>query len=67
MQVLDNLPHDLIYSGSQVSPWMEVWVEEQKDRYWYISIKINVIRTYIVYIIEDMQELVLLVRTLIVR
>ncbi|XWS35124.1 hypothetical protein CRYUN_Cryun21dG0099400 [Craigia yunnanensis] len=29
--VLDNLPHDLIYSENQVSPWMEVWVEKQLD------------------------------------
>ncbi|KAJ0903454.1 putative protein arginine methyltransferase NDUFAF7 [Helianthus annuus] len=32
LEVLDNLPHDLIYSESQVSPWMEVWVEKQQDR-----------------------------------
>lgn len=32
-QVLDNLPHDLIYAENQVSPWMEVWVEKQHDRY----------------------------------
>ncbi|KAL3828377.1 hypothetical protein ACJIZ3_017179 [Penstemon smallii] len=32
LEVLDNLPHDLIYSESQVSPWMEVWVEKQHDR-----------------------------------
>ncbi|PPD81406.1 hypothetical protein GOBAR_DD21658 [Gossypium barbadense] len=32
LEVLDNLPHDLIYSESQVSPWMEVWVEKQLDR-----------------------------------
>ncbi|PPS09213.1 hypothetical protein GOBAR_AA11432 [Gossypium barbadense] len=31
LEVLDNLPHDLIYSESQVSPWMEVWVEKQLD------------------------------------
>ncbi|KAH7835303.1 hypothetical protein Vadar_024901 [Vaccinium darrowii] len=31
-QVLDNLPHDLIYSENQVSPWMEVWVEKQQER-----------------------------------
>jgi hypothetical protein len=31
--VLDNLPHDLLYSENQVSPWMEVWVEKQRDRY----------------------------------
>lgn len=24
LEVLDNLPHDLIYSENQVSPWMEV-------------------------------------------
>lgn len=32
LEVLDNLPHDLIYSENQVSPWMEVWVERQHDR-----------------------------------
>nr|GEZ12099.1 hypothetical protein [Tanacetum cinerariifolium] len=29
--VLDNLPHDLIDSENQVSPWHEVWVEKQQD------------------------------------
>ncbi|KAF5942025.1 hypothetical protein HYC85_019667 [Camellia sinensis] len=32
LEVLDNLPHDLIYSENQVLPWMEVWVEKQHDR-----------------------------------
>ncbi|KAL8217318.1 hypothetical protein R6Q57_024155 [Mikania cordata] len=32
LEVLDNLPHDLIYSENQGSPWMEVWVEKQQDR-----------------------------------
>ncbi|RAL38511.1 hypothetical protein DM860_002489 [Cuscuta australis] len=32
LEVLDNLPHDLIYSESQTSPWMEVWVERQPQR-----------------------------------
>ncbi|XP_015887492.3 protein arginine methyltransferase NDUFAF7 homolog, mitochondrial isoform X2 [Ziziphus jujuba] len=32
LEVLDNLPHDLIYSKDQNSPWMEVWVEKQHDR-----------------------------------
>ncbi|KAJ9555498.1 hypothetical protein OSB04_010112 [Centaurea solstitialis] len=32
LEVLDNLPHDLIYSENQVLPWMEVWVEKQQDR-----------------------------------
>ncbi|XP_038720887.1 uncharacterized protein LOC120013219 [Tripterygium wilfordii] len=32
LEVLDNLPHDLVYSENQVSPWMEVWVEKQNDR-----------------------------------
>ncbi|XP_058182279.1 protein arginine methyltransferase NDUFAF7 homolog, mitochondrial isoform X2 [Rhododendron vialii] len=32
LEVLDNLPHDLIYSQNQVSPWMEVWVEKQHER-----------------------------------
>ncbi|OVA00095.1 putative S-adenosyl-L-methionine-dependent methyltransferase MidA [Macleaya cordata] len=31
LEVLDNLPHDLIYSENQVSPWMEVWLQRQKD------------------------------------
>ncbi|KAL5998530.1 hypothetical protein ACLOJK_009473 [Asimina triloba] len=29
--VLDNLPHDLIFSKNQVSPWMEVWLEKKHD------------------------------------
>ncbi|KEH37084.1 S-adenosyl-L-methionine-dependent methyltransferase, putative [Medicago truncatula] len=32
LEVLDNLPHDAVYSESQISPWMEVWVEKQHDR-----------------------------------
>ncbi|XP_016197845.1 uncharacterized protein LOC107638961 isoform X2 [Arachis ipaensis] len=32
LEVLDNLPHDLVYSENQVSPWMEVWVERQHGR-----------------------------------
>ncbi|XP_062109126.1 uncharacterized protein LOC133819799 [Humulus lupulus] len=32
LEVLDNLPHDLIYAKDQVSPWMEVWVEKQHER-----------------------------------
>uniref|UniRef100_A0ACD5WI74 Uncharacterized protein n=2 Tax=Avena sativa TaxID=4498 RepID=A0ACD5WI74_AVESA len=28
LEVLDNLPHDLVYSKDQVSPWMEVWIEK---------------------------------------
>lgn len=32
LQVLDNLPHDLVYSENQVSPWKEVWVEKQHDK-----------------------------------
>ncbi|KAL8172289.1 hypothetical protein V2J09_024093 [Rumex salicifolius] len=32
LEVLDNLPHDLIYSEDQVSPWKEVWVKKQPDR-----------------------------------
>ncbi|PIA36023.1 hypothetical protein AQUCO_03400132v1 [Aquilegia coerulea] len=31
LEVLDNLPHDIIYSGNQVSPWLEVWLEKQHD------------------------------------
>lgn len=31
LEVLDNLPHDLIYSENQVSPWMEVWVGKKQD------------------------------------
>ncbi|XP_064946622.1 uncharacterized protein LOC135653303 isoform X3 [Musa acuminata AAA Group] len=33
LEVLDNLPHDLVYSPNQVSPWMEVWLEKVKDRF----------------------------------
>ncbi|KAL3506389.1 hypothetical protein ACH5RR_031771 [Cinchona calisaya] len=32
LEVLDNLPHDLIYSANQFSPWMEVWVEKHSER-----------------------------------
>lgn len=32
LEVLDNLPHDLVYSENQVSPWMEVWVEKDQER-----------------------------------
>ncbi|CAK8531448.1 unnamed protein product [Lathyrus sativus] len=32
LEVLDNLPHDAVYSESQISPWMEVWVERQHDQ-----------------------------------
>ncbi|KAG0484870.1 hypothetical protein HPP92_008949 [Vanilla planifolia] len=31
LEVLDNLPHDLIYCRDQVSPWMEVWVEKVQE------------------------------------
>ncbi|XP_068660810.1 protein arginine methyltransferase NDUFAF7 homolog, mitochondrial [Aristolochia californica] len=31
LEVLDNLPHDLIYSENQKSPWKEVWLEKQRD------------------------------------
>ncbi|XP_057960161.1 uncharacterized protein LOC131152343 isoform X2 [Malania oleifera] len=31
LEVLDNLPHDLIYSENQISQWMEVWVKNQND------------------------------------
>ncbi|KAG1330828.1 Protein arginine methyltransferase NDUFAF7 [Cocos nucifera] len=31
LEVLDNLPHDLVYSPNQVSPWMEVWLEQGQD------------------------------------
>ncbi|KAK4798641.1 hypothetical protein SAY86_030967 [Trapa natans] len=29
LEVLDNLPHDLVYAENKVSPWMEVWVQKQ--------------------------------------
>ncbi|XP_078447068.1 NADH dehydrogenase ubiquinone complex I, assembly factor-like protein (DUF185) [Wolffia australiana] len=29
LEVLDNLPHDLVFSPDQVSPWMEVWVQNE--------------------------------------
>lgn len=32
LEVLDNLPHDLVFSPNQVSPWMEVWLEKAQDR-----------------------------------
>ncbi|KAG5116356.1 hypothetical protein JHK84_042469 [Glycine max] len=32
LEVLDNLPHDLIYAENQISSWMEVWVERQHDQ-----------------------------------
>ncbi|XP_047336738.1 protein arginine methyltransferase NDUFAF7 homolog, mitochondrial isoform X2 [Impatiens glandulifera] len=31
LEVLDNLPHDLVCSENQVSPWMEVCVERKHD------------------------------------
>ncbi|KAK9160021.1 hypothetical protein Syun_006362 [Stephania yunnanensis] len=31
LEVLDNLPHDLIYSANQVSPWLEVWLEKSNN------------------------------------
>ncbi|CAN8295559.1 unnamed protein product [Cochlearia groenlandica] len=31
LEVLDNLPHDLVYSKSQVAPWMEVLVENKPE------------------------------------
>ncbi|KAF2548813.1 hypothetical protein F2Q70_00019399 [Brassica cretica] len=31
LEVLDNLPHDLVYSQSQLSPWMEVLVENKPE------------------------------------
>ncbi|XAR48834.1 hypothetical protein NMG60_11031795 [Bertholletia excelsa] len=32
LEVLDNLPHDLVYSENQVSRWKEVWVGKQHDQ-----------------------------------
>ncbi|KAJ6302388.1 hypothetical protein OIU77_016469 [Salix suchowensis] len=32
LEVLDNLPHDLVYSENQIFPWKEVWVEKQHDK-----------------------------------
>ncbi|XP_039122185.1 protein arginine methyltransferase NDUFAF7 homolog, mitochondrial isoform X1 [Dioscorea cayenensis subsp. rotundata] len=31
LEVLDNLPHDLVFSPNQSSPWMEVWLEQNHD------------------------------------
>ncbi|GFP98331.1 NADH dehydrogenase [ubiquinone] complex i assembly factor 7 homolog, partial [Phtheirospermum japonicum] len=31
LEVLDNLPHDLIFSKNQVASWMEVWVEKRNE------------------------------------
>ncbi|XP_072965122.1 protein arginine methyltransferase NDUFAF7 homolog, mitochondrial isoform X1 [Typha angustifolia] len=33
LEVLDNLPHDLVYSPNQVSPLMEVWLEKANDSF----------------------------------
>ncbi|WCJ33213.1 hypothetical protein M5689_014589 [Euphorbia peplus] len=32
LEVLDNLPHDLVYSENQVLPWKEVWVEKHNEK-----------------------------------
>ncbi|PKA54660.1 hypothetical protein AXF42_Ash000495 [Apostasia shenzhenica] len=32
LEVLDNLPHDLVFSPDQVSAWMEVWIEKEQGR-----------------------------------
>ncbi|ONK72500.1 uncharacterized protein A4U43_C04F20070 [Asparagus officinalis] len=31
LEVLDNLPHDIVYSLNQGSPWMEVWLEKAQN------------------------------------
>lgn len=31
LEVLDNMPHDLVYSPNQVSPWMEVWLSKTPE------------------------------------
>ncbi|CAN0875491.1 hypothetical protein LINGRAHAP2_LOCUS10861 [Linum grandiflorum] len=31
LEVLDNLPHDIVCSESQDSPWKEVWIEKQQN------------------------------------
>ncbi|KAL6526655.1 hypothetical protein OROGR_015745 [Orobanche gracilis] len=31
LEVLDNLPHDLIISPNQIASWMEVWVEKRHE------------------------------------
>ncbi|ERN01817.1 hypothetical protein AMTR_s00089p00047210 [Amborella trichopoda] len=31
LEVLDNLPHDLIYAENQTSHWLEVWLEKQHE------------------------------------
>ncbi|KAI0491318.1 hypothetical protein KFK09_025578 [Dendrobium nobile] len=33
LEVLDNLPHDLVYSPDQISPWMETWIEKESDSF----------------------------------
>lgn len=30
LEVLDNMPHDLVCSPNQVSPWMEVWLSKEQ-------------------------------------
>ena len=32
MQVLDNLPHDLVYRETPKSPWLETWVVRNQTR-----------------------------------
>uniref|UniRef100_A0A7C8YXW1 Protein arginine methyltransferase NDUFAF7 n=1 Tax=Opuntia streptacantha TaxID=393608 RepID=A0A7C8YXW1_OPUST len=32
LEVLDNLPHDLIYAENQASPWKEVWVDKRPEK-----------------------------------
>ncbi|KMZ57318.1 hypothetical protein ZOSMA_87G00640 [Zostera marina] len=32
LEVLDNLPHDLVYATNQVAPWMEVWLENSDSQ-----------------------------------
>ncbi|KAJ4810047.1 hypothetical protein LUZ62_022613 [Rhynchospora pubera] len=31
LEVLDNLPHDLVYAPNQASTWMEVWLQKDND------------------------------------
>ncbi|KAJ8425329.1 hypothetical protein Cgig2_018946 [Carnegiea gigantea] len=39
VEVLDNLPHDVIYAENQVSPWKEVWVEKRPDNFCRTSLQ----------------------------
>lgn len=37
-QVLDNLPHDLVYRETPSSAWLETWVTQSHSRFGQVSI-----------------------------